>query len=177
LERILNDALKDCSFVSWLAVEDGLNSVIMPVRFRPPKTLLKGSYMIKVFLGGTCNDSRWREELIQMLKIDYFNPVVDDWNEKAQRREISERASCDFCLYVLTPKMHGAYSIAEAIDDSNKRPKKTMFCVLKSDEERRFDQRHMKSFMQVARMIRENGGTVFGGLEDIAVFLNRYVPA
>ena len=32
----------------------------------------------KVFLGGTCNESTWRDELIKKLKIDYFNPVVDD---------------------------------------------------------------------------------------------------
>jgi hypothetical protein len=33
----------------------------------------------KCFLGGTCNNSQWREALIPMLKIDYFNPVVKDW--------------------------------------------------------------------------------------------------
>lgn len=38
--------------------------------------------MKKVFLGGTCNESAWREELIQMLNVDYFNPVVDDWTEE-----------------------------------------------------------------------------------------------
>ena len=51
--------------------------------------------MKKVFLGGTCNESTWRDELIQMLKIDYFDPVVDDWNERAQREEIKQRETCD----------------------------------------------------------------------------------
>jgi len=32
----------------------------------------------RAFLGGTCNGSLWREELIKMLTVDYFNPVVDD---------------------------------------------------------------------------------------------------
>lgn len=31
---------------------------------------------MKVFLGGTCNNSTWREELKPLLKIDYFDPVV-----------------------------------------------------------------------------------------------------
>ena len=35
---------------------------------------------MKVFLGGTCNESKWRDDLIKLLKIDYFNPVVKDWN-------------------------------------------------------------------------------------------------
>ena len=74
----------------------------------------------KVFLGGTCNDSRWREELIEKLKIDYFNPVVENWDRRAQAIELHERNICDFCLYVITPKMTGVYSIAELIDDSNK---------------------------------------------------------
>ena len=37
---------------------------------------------MKVFLGGTCNNSKWRDKLIPMLNIDYFNPVVDDWTEE-----------------------------------------------------------------------------------------------
>lgn len=34
--------------------------------------------MKKVFLSGTCNESTWRDELIKLLEIDYFNPVVKD---------------------------------------------------------------------------------------------------
>lgn len=33
----------------------------------------------KVYLGGTMNESYWREELISMINIDYFDPTVDDW--------------------------------------------------------------------------------------------------
>ena len=35
--------------------------------------------MKKVFLGGTCNESTWRNELIPLLEnagVEYFNPVV-----------------------------------------------------------------------------------------------------
>jgi hypothetical protein len=45
----------------------------------------------KVFLGGTCNESTWRTELIGMLNgIDYFNPVVDDWTPAHQDEEIMQ---------------------------------------------------------------------------------------
>ena len=67
----------------------------------------------KVFLGGTCNESTWRDELIKKLKIDYFNPVVDDWTEECYKEELRQREICDYCLYVITPKMTGVYSIAE----------------------------------------------------------------
>ena len=62
---------------------------------------------MKVFLGGTCNESTWRDRLIPMLEMDFFNPVVDDWDEDAQGRERFEREHCDYCLYVITPKMTG----------------------------------------------------------------------
>ena len=84
----------------------------------------------KVFLGGTTNETDWRDNLIPMLNIDYFNPVVKDWNEKAQAEEIKQRKECDYVLYVITPKMLGVFAIAEVTDDSNKRPSKTVFCVL-----------------------------------------------
>jgi len=79
---------------------------------------------LKVFLGGTCNNSNWRNILIQDLKIEYFDPVVDDWTFEFQKEELKQRELCDVCLYVITPKMTGVYSIAEVVDDSNKRPEK-----------------------------------------------------
>lgn len=36
--------------------------------------------MKKVFLGGTCNDTTWRDKIIPYLKIDYFNPIVLQFN-------------------------------------------------------------------------------------------------
>ena len=112
----------------------------------------------KVFLGGTCNGSTWRNELIPLLKIDYFNPVVEDWTPECQAEEIKERKDCDFCLYVITPKMLGFYSIAEAVDDSNKRPGKIIFAVLHYDDGPLFSEKQMKSLVAVSDMIARNGG-------------------
>lgn len=88
---------------------------------------------MKVFLGGTCNGSTWREELIPLLGIDYFNPVVEDWTEECMAEERRQREECDYCLYVITPRMAGVYSVAEVVDDSNKRPGNTVFCLLEND--------------------------------------------
>lgn len=41
---------------------------------------------MKVFLGGTCNGSKWREELIPLLQVGYFNPVVDEWTAFTRMR-------------------------------------------------------------------------------------------
>ena len=128
---------------------------------------------MKVFLGGTCNGSKWRDELIKMLKIDYFNPVVDNWTEDCYLRELEERKNCDYCLYVITPKMTGVYSIAEVIDDSNKRPYKTVFCFLTEDENEKFNKTQIKSLCKVSEMVNINGGISFGSLEDVARYLNK----
>lgn len=125
--------------------------------------------MVKVFLGGTCNESTWRDELKPMLTIDYFDPVVNDWNEDAQRREAFEKATCDFRLYVITSAMTGVYSIAEVVDDSNKRPDGTIFCILEDG----FTEGQLRSLHAVAKMVRDNGATVCTSLESVAEWLNR----
>jgi len=128
--------------------------------------------MKKVFLGGTCNGSMWRESLIPMLDIDYFNPVVDDCTSECQDREIRERQVCDYCLYVITPKMKGVYSIAEVTADSIKRPEKTLFCLLYEYDGLKLDKSQVKSLDSVARMVERNGAKVFTSLNDVADFLN-----
>ncbi len=127
---------------------------------------------MKIFLGGTCNGSKWREKFIPCLpdSIGYFNPVVDDWNEEARLQELHERQNCDFCLYTITPKMTGVYAIAEAVDDSNKRPEKTMFCILDTDETATFSEPQLKSLASVKALILRNGGACFHALEDVAIY-------
>ena len=127
---------------------------------------------MKVFLGGTCNESQWRENLIPMLSIDYFNPVVPDWTPECMEEEIRQREVCDYCLYTITPRMMGVYSIAEVVDDSNKRPQKTILCVLEKDGDLTFGKGQMKSLGQVAHMVKSNGGQCFDSLNDVAGYLN-----
>lgn len=122
----------------------------------------------KVFLGGTCNGSLWRER----LRIDYYNPVVPNWTEECYQREIKEREECDYCLYVITPKMTGTYSIAEVIDDSNKRPEKTIFAFIQEDDGRTFDTEQILSLDRVGRMVESNGGKYHKCLTSVADFLN-----
>lgn len=129
---------------------------------------------MKVFLGGTCNGSKWREHLITLLTCDYFNPVVDDWTEDCQVEEIRQREEiCDFCLYVITAKMKGFYSIAEVIDDSNKRPRKTIFCYLDNyADDGNFTPEQLKSLEAIGKMVKRNGGCTYTDLSKLAIDLN-----
>lgn len=123
--------------------------------------------MIRVFLGGTV-DSNWRNELIPMLTVDFFNPLVDNWTPECQEEEIRQRKNCDYVLYTITSKMTGVYSIAEAVDDSNKRPQNTLFCVIEDG----FTESQLKSLRSTSRIIVNNGGRAFHLLDDVAEYLN-----
>ena len=133
--------------------------------------------MKEVFLGGTCaKGTNWREKLIPMLEIDYFNPVVDDWNEEAYQLELEKRETCDYMLYVLTPLMEGVYSIAEVVDDSNKRPIKTIFCIIEKDYNEDggvvWSKAQRKSLTAVEKMVEDNGALVLEDIGEVADVLN-----
>lgn len=129
--------------------------------------------MIKVFLGGTCNESKWRDLMVSTSDIDFFNPVVDNWTLEAQGIELKERETADFVLYCITPKMLGVYAIAEAVDDSNKHPDKTILVVLPIDGPSVFTEGQRRSLAAVERMLTENGAHVFANLHDVLLFLNQ----
>ena len=127
---------------------------------------------MKVFLGGTCNESEWRDEVISMLKIDYFNPVVEDWTPECMKEELIQRKECDFVLYVITPKMTGVYSIAEVVDDSNKQPEKTIFYIRLEDDGLSFTKGQYKSLVAVGDLVERNGGKFFSNLTEVTDHLN-----
>ena len=128
---------------------------------------------MKVFLGGTCAESKWREKLIPLLKCDYFNPVVEDWTPECQEIEEQEKRNCMYHLYVITPKMKGVYSIAEAVNDSKEKYLRTcIFCVTKEDDDREWTKEEMKSLDATAKLIEKNGGVVLNSLEKVANYLN-----
>lgn len=123
---------------------------------------------MKVFLGGTCSGYKWRDKLIPMLKCEYYNPIVKNWSEENRIKEVNERENADFVLYVITSGIKGVYSIAEVVDDSNKRPEKTIFCVL--DEGMDYKMKH--SLDAVKNLVAANGAAVCRDLEAVAAYIN-----
>lgn len=114
-----------------------------------------------------------------MLNIDYFNPVVENWTPECQARELEERENADFCLYFITPKITGFYSMSEVADDSNKRLQKTTFSYCEEDSGK-FEPHQLKSLIATGKLVERNGGTFIKTLplsmEDqlkvVADFLN-----
>ena len=98
-------------------------------------------------LFGTCNGSKWREELLTKLdkEITYFNPVVDDWNEEAQAED-KHKKSDTFILLTLTPEMKGFYNKAQ-----------------------------LKGIKKIIKDIEAIGvNYIYDNLDDVANFINTY---
>ena len=131
--------------------------------------------MKKIFLGGTCNNSTWRNELIPILEkyhIQYFNPIVDDWTEKCVEIENQEKdVYCDCHLYVITPKMTGVYSIAEVIESVHMPNKLTIFCYLEKDENLFFTKGQLKSLENVGKLVSKHNGIVCNSLTELQTIL------
>ena len=134
---------------------------------------------VVVFLGGTCNESTWRNELIPLLKIDYFNPVVEDWTPECIERENEYKENCDICLFVITPFMQGCYSIAEAVDVSNKHPEKVVFVHLNKtitkNEIRKFTKEMQHSLEVTGELIERNGGKYFTSLDEVIDYISYFI--
>ena len=125
--------------------------------------------MSKVFLGGTCNGSTWRDEIIPKLDCDFFNPVVDDWNEECQAEEERQKnRECDIHLYVITSDMMGVFSIAEAVQSSNDPSCTTVFTVIQDG----FSTSQTKSLKAVSDLVNRNGAYTFHDLDNTTAQLN-----
>jgi len=120
--------------------------------------------MVKVFLGGVGEESNWRDAIIPRLNITYVNPVVSN----------ETKESCDFLLYVITPRMQGFSLIPELIDASNKKSNKTLFCAIFEENEDMFTPHQKKSLDAIGKMIENNGGRWLKSLDEVISFLNSY---
>ena len=126
---------------------------------------------MKVFLGGTCADSTWREHLIPQLSIDYYNPIVEEWNEEAMLAEEAAKENSDYFLFCLTPQYEGLYSFAEVIDASYHFGKQVLFCYLEEDS-RTWTQEELIALEYIGGIVAQNGGLWINHLEEVADFLN-----
>jgi len=116
---------------------------------------------MRIFLGGTCADTTWREEFIEAVKpfgIEYFNPVVKDWTPECQAIEEDEKNNkCDCHLYVITKEMMGTYSIAEIIHSAHlanmygTSVDRMIFAILESDK---WQKHELKSFDAIMKMVK-----------------------
>jgi len=122
---------------------------------------------LTLFLGGTVGESRWRENIIPFLeheRLRYFNPVVDNWDSEAIAKEYQIKHSPTTVeAYIITKEMKGVFSIAEAVDASNKKPDFTIFMI----DPVGFSDHQLKSLKATEDLIRENRASIANSLEEV----------
>jgi hypothetical protein len=127
---------------------------------------------MKVFLGGTTNGSKWRNEVKEHLIIDFFNPVVYEQDKAAYERELYEKRYCNYILYVLTPKMTNQDVLKEITVDSYKRPDKIIYCYLNKDDESILTPKLEEDLFKLGQSVAKNGGLWLKTLDEVVSFLN-----
>ena len=114
--------------------------------------------MSKVFLGGTCNNTNWREKIISQIKMDYFNPIVEDWTPECQQIEMEEKENkCDVHLYVITKEMTGVFSIVETIDSVHNKNVQTILHIIPDG----FEESQLKSLQATVNLVNLRGGNAY----------------
>lgn len=114
--------------------------------------------MNKIFLGGTCNDTTWRDSIEENVQVDMFNPVVKDWTPECQAIEMDEKENkCNVHLYAITDAMKGVFSIAEIIDSVHNKAKTTILQVNPEG----FDKSQLKSLKAVVDLVILRGGIAY----------------
>jgi len=72
---------------------------------------------ITVGLFGTCGDSNWRDSFIKICEnhigVEYFNPVVPEWNPTFAVQEAEHLVNDDIILFPVTEETYGEGSLAE----------------------------------------------------------------
>lgn len=143
-------------------------------------TLIKEKPTVGLF--GTCNNSLWRDYFLILLdkeKFDWFNPVVENWNEEAQINEEFHKDNDEVIVFVITPKMKGVYSIAEVVDLSyrKKSSQNLFFCFLTHEKDESgitlsFDESQIKSLRAVKNLLERNGIKTTESLVELSKFVN-----
>eukprot|EP00116_Pleurobrachia_bachei_P003567 sb/3463829/ len=71
-----------------------------------------------VFLGGSCNPTTWRGDIVipmfQDRHIDFYNPQVDEWTEALVQAEAKAKEQAQLLFFVLDNQTRALASIMEA---------------------------------------------------------------
>lgn len=171
------EVVKIDEVVGYVLVKDnnGIFSWVYEINIKPK--------IYRIFMGGTTQGFNWREVLENRFKdvenVGLFNPVVDDWNCERIRIENEYKEICEMNLFVVTPYMEGVYSIAEAVDLSNKKPENLVFAYIDhfvdGKEIRDFTKKMKHSLNVTGKLIEKNGGKVFTSLDDVENYIREFI--
>ena len=130
-----------------------------------------------IFLGGTTNGSKWRDEFLQIMKetdpkIKAFNPVVPNWTQECIDLENFVKNHATYHVYVLTPRLVGYYSIAEMVESVHMKDKKVFFYIQEDDIDDagntiNWSLGPRNSLTVIANLLKSHGASEADNLKDL----------
>lgn len=122
-----------------------------------------------VFLGGTCANSTWREELIKQLHdgVPFFDPQVAEWTEADAAREDACKPVAKYNVFVITGDALGTYSGWEIHEEASKDASKLIFCTVGE-----LPENQVKGINKIKQGLVKMGATVCESLHEVAGILN-----
>lgn len=130
--------------------------------------------MSEVFLGGTCAGPDYRTQLIPLLTVPYFNPVVADWKPEDAVREDRAKAEASANVFVITPAAIGMYSVAELTELAIE-SEKPLFVMFMEVEGFTWNEHQIKSNAQIKKLLAKYNALVFEDLVQMANTINYMV--
>lgn len=121
--------------------------------------------MKTIFLGGTCNQSTWRDQLTAPEGFQFFNPQLPagiEWEKHHQDAEDEAKKTATVQVYVITPEITGVFSIAELVAMAFTDPKHLVVGIIG-----KYEPFMQKSMDAVARLVQEHGVYVARTIEDV----------
>jgi hypothetical protein len=127
--------------------------------------------MSEVFLGGTCAGPDYREQLIPLLTVPYFNPVVADWKPEDAAREDRAKEEASANVFVITPAAIGMYSVAELTELAIE-SEKPLFVMFMEVEGFTWNEHQLKSNAQIKKLLSKYNALIFEDLPQLAAAVN-----
>lgn len=124
-----------------------------------------------VFLGGTSTGPDWRKDLIGLLNVNYFNPLVEEWTEEDAKKENEAKANATMQAYCITPHAIGSYSVAELTSAAILNGERAVVLFMDT-EDNQFDEHQQKSNEQIKALVAKHEGKVVDSLEEMAKYIN-----
>ena len=116
-----------------------------------------------VFLGGTCENSGWRDRFPKNSFLDrFFNPVVSNWNIEHQLNELEEKALSNIHFYHINSEMAGIYSIVAEIIESCFVAKKVVIYINFDG----FSEGQKRALKAVENMAQNHGAIICDSFDD-----------
>jgi hypothetical protein len=95
--------------------------------------------------------------MLEEANIEYFNPMVEDWNSEAIiEEEYQKDTQCDVHLYVVTPEQKGFFTFAEIIDSAYT-AKAVVFAYSELGDGVAFNESQMRSLDAIGNLLLQRG--------------------